>query len=425
MHARAVRLLFARAFACAVAVIPLFAVAATTGADGAADRASIMRRASEHWLVAQASDGRLPYGFDLLADKSTGPATHPVIELARQAGSFYVWSEYYRLTRDDRLREPLKRALHALAKRSIPLGKSRAQTWLEATRILSIPVGRWRLNAALNRMNLLYEAEGSGKVVSPDGRHTNAHTTTLAFALLTELAYSAAASDEQFASLRHAWFGALGMLRIPGNGFRQTPDSIEESDYSNGEAWLAIAAYCERHPHERCMSLLADVDVAMLAHYSDRSSIAFYHWGAMAALRRYATTRDARFIDFLESQTRYFATSVRPRLQHDDNNCSAVEGVAATLAAFRRAGKEGTQESTELRAWLERELEKMPALQVQPGQKHMKLGGEVRLLVPRLSEFSGAFLAGIYAPQVRVDLTAHCLSALMIVEREGVFAAGN
>ena len=260
-------------------------------------------------------------------------------------------------------------------------------------------------------------------MVTPDGRHTNAHTTTLTFALLTELAYSAAAADEQFASLRHAWFEALAMLHIPGAGFRQTPDSIEQSDYPNGEGWLAVAAYCERYPSDRCTRLLSELDTAMIARYSERSSVAFYHWGAMAASRRYAATGDTRFIDFLKAQTRYFESGVRPRLREDDNNCPPAEGVAATLAAFNRAGKGGTQESAALRAWLEREIEKMPRLQVQPGRKHMKLGGEVELQIPRLPQFSGAFLAGVYAPRVQVDQTAHCLSALIIIEREGLLTA--
>jgi hypothetical protein len=46
------------------------------------------------------------------------------------------------------------------------------------------------------------------------------------------------------------------------------------------------------------------------------------------------------------------------------------------------------------------------------------LGGEARLRAPRMAEFPGAFLAGLYQPSTRVDAAQHCLSAMIMVERD-------
>src|SRR5205085_11763511 len=121
---------------------------------------------------------------------------------------------------------------------------------------------------ALDRLGLLYRSEGSARVVSPDGKYSTAITGATGVALLAELAYSKASGDHQFAALRSAWLDALISLRIPGGGFRKTPDSIDEDDYSNGEAWLALAVYCDHHRGDSRCGLLPEVDEALMARYS-------------------------------------------------------------------------------------------------------------------------------------------------------------
>jgi hypothetical protein len=37
-----------------------------------------------------------------------------------------------------------------------------------------------------------------------------------------------------------------------------------------------------------------------------------------------------------------------------------------------------------------------------------------------MADFSGAFLMGLYRPTTRVDAAAHCLSAMIMVERDGL-----
>jgi hypothetical protein len=37
-----------------------------------------------------------------------------------------------------------------------------------------------------------------------------------------------------------------------------------------------------------------------------------------------------------------------------------------------------------------------------------------------MAEFAGAFLAGVYEPSTRIDAAAHCVSAMVIMQRNGL-----
>ena len=44
--------------------------------------------------------------------------------------------------------------------------------------------------------------------------------------------------------------------------------------------------------------------------------------------------------------------------------------------------------------------------------------GEAYLRAPRMAQYAGGFLAGVYEPLTRVDAAGHCLSAMVTIERE-------
>ena len=340
--------------------------------------------------------------------------------LIRQAGTASVLAEYYRQTRDARLVEPIKRALSAFGRRSLPIGKSQAQTWVERTHLLSLPFARWKLRSGLDRFDLLYQPSGAGKVVSASG-YRDATAGTTALALLAEIRYASAANDQSFAKLRAAWLEGLLTLRIPGGGFRETPVSIDDSDYYNGEAWLALAVYSDLYREDaRTVAELVDLDNALIDRYSRMPNRNFFHWGAMAAAQRFATTGNARFLEFLRAQADYFYNGIRAALDPDTNHCATMEGVAAALGVFNRAGEGEAERARRLRIWLADEAARLPRLQIQPGQTGMVLGGDARLAAPRLIEFPGAFLQGFYKPSTRVDVGQHCLSAMLMIDRDGL-----
>ena len=194
--------------------------------------------------------------------------------LIRQTSSTFALASYYEYTRDERLREPLRRALSAFGVHSLPIGKGVSQRLLESARLLSLPVARWKLRTSLDRFGLLYQPSGDGKLVRPDDKYGNALAGTAALALLTELFYARASGDQSFADLRAAWLEGLLSLRIPGGGFRQDASSIDDSDYDNGEAWLDLAVYGDRHRDDaRATAVLSDLDDVLIRRYSDKPSV--------------------------------------------------------------------------------------------------------------------------------------------------------
>ena len=69
---------------------------------------------------------------------------------------------------------------------------------------------------------------------------------------------------------------------------------------------------------------------------------------------------------------------------------------------------------------LMREVAKLPRLQIAPGQTDLMLGGQAQLHAPRLAQFAGAFLSGTYEPKTRIDDATHCLSALLMIDGQGL-----
>lgn len=376
-----------------------------------------MRLVAENWRESQAADGFLPYGFDFLEDRATD---HPTTGgyIVREAGTFHVWAKYYRFSGDDRYRDALRRGIDALGRRSIPIGKSRTQGWLEATRILSVPIGRRTLGAALGKFGLLYRPVGTGKVVSADGSYRETWAGATALALLAELTYSQASGDDRFAGLRSAWRDGLLALRIPGGGFRESATSIEDSDYDTGEAWLALAVYADLHRDDRRVrEALADIDRALMERSAAEHSTWLYSWGAMAAAQRWRTTGDPIYREFLERQAEFFVARFERQPGADDNNCGQMEGLAAALGVMNESGDRGSSLALRVGAQLSREATKLPRLQIPVGRTQLALGGHSYLVAPSLARFGGAFLSGLFEPVMRIDAAAHCVSAMMLMDQ--------
>ena len=159
-------------------------------------------------------------------------------------------------------------------------------------------------------------------------------------------------------------------LGIPGGGFRQDPLSIDDSDYDNGEGWLALAVYCDMHRDDlRAASALSDLDDALIRRYSENPSVTFLGWGGMAAAQRYRTTHDPKFLAYLRRQGDNFVERFQDRFSADGNNCAVMEGLATTLAALKASGEKDTDRVREMNDWLSGEIAKLLKLQIQPGQQ--------------------------------------------------------
>lgn len=372
--------------------------------------------AVDRWLVVQKHSGFLPYGFNFLEDKESESGSLSAANLARQAGTAAVLADYYAFTKDPRARPALEKSLTALERHSIPIGKSLAQSLVEKTRILSIPFGRGKIHYALERLNLLFDTQGPGQVLSPDEGYSGAFAGTVALALLTELRYAHTSRDDRFSALRQAWLDGLLTLRIPGGGFRKFPTLIDPAPYSDGEAWLALAVYHRQFPRDkRVAEMLASVDKSLLEIYGRDFTIDFYHWGTMAAAARYTDSKEAKFLDFIKKYTGAFLDSKQKLASYND--CAAAEGMADSLEALVSAGEGDSELAGRARAWIAREMTKTKAMQIGPGQKEMVFAN-ARVFAPRLKEYTGSFLTDRYEMKTQVDNTSHCVSAMIKLQRQ-------
>ncbi len=388
------------------------------------DYSASINLAVNRWLAVQKSSGFMPYGFDFLEGEEFEPITMSAANLTRQAGTASVLADYYALTKDQRTRPVIQRFLRAFGRYSLPIGKNWMQTLVENFHLLSMPFGRYKIHAALNRFGLLYETTGPGKVLSPNADYSKAYTGAVALALLTELRYSQTSGDTSFADLRHAWLEGLIGLRIPGDGFRQIPTSIDATPYFDGEAWLALAQYHRAFPQDRRVNeFLADVDAALMKKYGGAFKIDFFHWGTMAAAARYADTKEKKFLDFIKAQTGSFLDRKKDHVDND-NNCYSVEGVADALGALLSAGEGGGELAKQAMGWVATEMRKAKQLQIQPGQNEIVFSN-ARVIAPRMQEFSGSFRSGIYTANTQVDFTAHCVSAMVKLKKYNETSSGK
>lgn len=259
-------------------------------------------------------------------------------------------------------------------------------------------------------------AFGEGRLVSADGTEAGGSAGATALALLAELFFREATGDDRFAAARIGWVNGLAALQNGEGGFRQSPDSEAESPYFNGETWLALAHYARLFPDDaEAAAMLGRADAHMMAKYTAAPESPFAHWGLMAASVRYETTRDPRFLAFLATLADVYMTRLRPPKTSDGNTCSMVEGLAAAARALH-LGKGDPDLLGRVAARAEGELTASLPMQILPGQTSIRLGGERVLGDPNIAWFAGAFLNARFTPRARIDLTQHCLSALMKYE---------
>jgi hypothetical protein len=390
------------------------ALALLVAVPSAADDAERSRRAAEHLLAMQLPNGLFRYDFDFLDGAPSGKDN-----VVRQAGALFALGEYLIETGDPRVAAALRAGLARLDALSLPLGKGELQSTLEALGLYATQ--SWNLQLALDRWGLLYRPEGEARVVAePDGGYPTALSGGTALALLSELELRAATGDERFARARRAWLQGLLTLAVPGRGLRERPGALSESPYVNGEAWLALAAYCEAFPDdETAAAALRDLEEYLLDRYGEQPDRLFYHWGAMAAAARHRATGDPRFETFAARQSAWFLDQLASEEQDGGNTCATVEGLASALAVLGTA-PEHAELAGRLREQVAAELAHDRTLQIREGQERLEVGGGAVLFAPRLADYGGAFLLGSFDPYTRIDLTQHCLSGLLKARRVGV-----
>ena len=295
-------------------------------------------------------------------------------ELVRQAGAGYGLGEYLTTHQDPIAKEALKKALKAYSASSVSFRQ--------------------------------------GKLLAFNGDLKTAETGATALAMAAALQYRKATGGREFDGDIEAWMRGLLELYHPGGGFANSAVDNEESPYFNGETWLAVAMYFESFPDAKLKSLLMDIDKAMINQYAKAPDIGFFHWGLMASAKRFEQTRDAKLIDFAAGQVTAFLGEMRPNFDTEVNSCYSVEGMASVLPELQRNGKYNAL-ATRLLGRVRQEMTKNIAMQILPDQKVLQLVSGRSLIAPEIPRYAGAFINGLDRPDIRIDFTQHCLSALI------------
>lgn len=337
-----------------------------------------------------------------------------VAYITREAVAAYGLSQYLLQDKDPATAHAIVAALGNFGKLSLPVSKTSGQGSLEATRILALPFGRYKLEGTLRALGLLYRPSGEGLLLSYNRSYDTAWGGATALALLTELQYYRSSHDARFAPLRRAWLKGLLVLYDGVGGFRTLPDSIDENDLSNGEIWLALAYYTRLFPADRATAdIVARVDSYLMRNFAGRSNAGYYSWAVKAAAERHAANPNARYVEFIAQQTRTFLDSFQTQSASTENSCAHVEGLAAARRVLSSVTQPDRDLVRRLKQRIDREMTKNLALQILPGQTRIELGSGAYLSSPTVADYAGAFLAGTYQPYVRIDFTQHCLSAMI------------
>ncbi len=270
-----------------------------------------------------------------------------------------------------------------------------------------------RAKAAIAGLVAISVPVEDGAMVARSGGANRGSTGATALALLAELTYFSASGDSQFESERAAWLHALLRMQLPSGGFARAPGIDAESDYYNGETWLALAQYRRLFPDDASVrAALAKADAYLIDRYSQKPSVQFTHWGLMAGSIRHLTDGDPQFLDFLAKLSDAFLTGLRPSVKPNANSCYSVEGLAVAATVLSKASVNADLVGRIVER-VEQELTKSFTIQVLPDQTRIELAPDRYLSAPDIGDYAGAFLNGRTTPQARIDSTQHCLSAIM------------
>jgi UDP-N-acetylmuramoyl-tripeptide--D-alanyl-D-alanine ligase len=318
----------------------------------------------------QQSNGFFRYQLDFLTGRWSMDNN-----IVRQAGAGYALGEYLLVHRNPVTEKQLRQAISAYSRSSM----------------------QWK----------------DGRLLTVEGNYKKAKAGATALALISALYYRQATGDTRFDPDIDAWTKGLLSLRNNNAGFARRPRKSLESPYSNGEIWLAFGIYAQQFPEQaQVLETLRQIDDYFLEHYSKEPDIGFFHWGLMAAEKRFQQTGERRFVDFAVQQTNYYLDEMRPRVSQNSNSCYAVEGMTAVYAMLQ-GFPEHSGLQMRLATRIKNEMKKNLNLQIMTEQKEINLGSGRSLAAPEIADNAGAFLNGRQRPQIRIDATQHCLSAML------------
>jgi len=368
---------------------------------------------------SQLSSGLFPYDFNFETGQESDMGNIDGLNLVRQTGAAFAIAEYLSHFDHAPTKEALKAFLKNTVSNSISIDKGFTQSALEWIGFYN----RWQLWSSFRKplytMGLLFSEEGNGQLVSANYDYERAWPGATALSMVAALKYYEATGDSQFNAAVTNWKDGLLALKVARRGFREAPHYLTESAYVNGEAWLAFAELERIFPgNEESRTFLQELDDYMIQVYGNSYNNRFYHWGTMAAVVRAETTKDTRFTDFIYGLTKRYLDDKTNKTLPESNSCGAVEGLATFVMFMREQGRAKDPLVLSASDYINQVMVFNRKLQI--GESTLELLPNADRFIDKLKEHRGAFIKSPTEPLMQVDLTQHCLNALLRMEKAGL-----
>lgn len=383
--------------------------------------ASITDKDRIHFAVnqlvrSQLNSGLFPYDFDFMTGREIDMENIDGMNLVRQTSAAFALGEYLTHFDHDPARKALLGFLENAVSNSLPISKGDIQNSLEWVGFYN----RWRLwhsfREPLYKMGLLFTKEGNAKLVSTGGDYERAWTGATGLSMIAAIKYFETTGDPLFNETITHWKNGLLVLKVPRRGFREAPHYLTESPYVNGEAWLALAEFDRVFHGDRVFkNLLRQLDEYLIETYSNGHNRLFYSWGTMAAVVRAGVTDDERFTVFIYGITKAYLDNLESPDLSKSNSCGSLEGLATFVAFMQAKGRANDPLVLRASDYITQAMGMNRKLQIDEHTAEILPNG--KRFIDKLERYRGAFLESLKEPLMQVDLTGHCLNAMLRLER--------
>lgn len=274
------------------------------------------------------------------------------------------------------------------------------------------------------QMISFYYSKGGSVVLPPEQmlpateeqkrNRLDAEAAATAFALMAELTYWEATSDDSFSAEREKWREALVF---------HLEDRLAHPSAKNffqPEIWLAFAVYNHLIPADKKIeALLEKIDAAYTGQYRPIRDIRDYTWDMAAAYIRYHKTRNSFLVNFAVKQTTLLLESVYTQHDMSVNSCSLAYGLADASLLLTDAPDFSRLEKTALGR---SQLEYYSSLKymILPDQTWISLGPGRTLHSQDFKKFAGAYVYGRHMPRTSLELSEMCILTGMRFSNEDI-----
>lgn len=244
--------------------------------------------------------------------------------------------------------------------------------------------------------------------------------TGLALIGLLDLVEKSPDLDYEFSDQINGYRNFLLAMKVPDLGFRgkysiSGEQSLKETPFANGEAWLALVRYHLYDPKHNEVSYTVE---EAWKYFKDLYIVDldnnFYLWGMAAIKDLYSLDPRQEYFDFVWPYTDSRIARFSKKRNSVHNYCAYIEGVTSAYSVIRdNVSKEEREEYLEeINYWLTKTSE----LQIVEDQYKVKYENELKYKkrdVVNIDQAYGGFLTGFDSPVQRIDFTQHCINSYL------------